>query len=58
MNCPACISQRWHTEAEWLNHPMRGHGFTREQGWTHPDAQKAHDAEMAEVERKLNERRK
>lgn len=33
--CPACIGERCHTPEEWLRHPMAGHGFTFEQGWTH-----------------------
>lgn len=35
--CPACESQRVHTAEEWKNHPFAGHGYVREQGWTHPD---------------------
>jgi hypothetical protein len=35
-NCPACIGKRCHTEEEWKNHPMRGHGF--EDGkWSKPE---------------------
>ncbi len=35
-NCSACVSQRFHTELEWKNHPMRGQGRTREWGFSHP----------------------
>lgn len=42
--CPACTAQRVHTEQEWTNHPTRGHGYTREQGWTHPQADVDHKA--------------
>jgi len=35
--CPACINKRFH-EAPGLDayHPLAGHGFIKEQGWTHP----------------------
>lgn len=37
-NCGACIAQRVHDNAEWAYfHPMAGHGFTPETGWTHAD---------------------
>ena len=35
--CAACKEKRYHTEEEWANHPNRGHGFSKEQGWTRPD---------------------
>jgi hypothetical protein len=35
--CAACDVKRLHTPEDWKNHPFAGHGFTREQGWTHPD---------------------
>ncbi len=34
-NCPACAERRVHTEADWANHPLCGHGFTLETGWTY-----------------------
>ena len=38
MDCPACAGQRLHTEPEWNeHHPYRGHGYTRESGWSHPE---------------------
>lgn len=41
-NCPACVSYRLHTEAEWDRyHPLRGHGYTKEQGYTHSDLARA-----------------
>ncbi len=40
--CPACVAQRLHTETEWKDfHPFRGHGYTKEHGWTHPDLAKS-----------------
>lgn len=32
--CPACSAHRVHSPEEWKNHPFRGHGYTRETGWT------------------------
>ncbi len=40
MNCKACRDHRCHTKVEWRNHPLAGHGFTPETGWTHPDAKR------------------
>lgn len=37
-DCPACQRGRHHEGDElkvW--HPYAGHGYTKEQGWTHPD---------------------
>lgn len=34
--CPACEAKRQHTEAELKTyHPLAGHGYTSESGWTH-----------------------
>ena len=33
---PACEAKERHDEDDWTFHLMRGHGFTREQGWSHP----------------------
>jgi hypothetical protein len=45
MDCPACAAQRLHSQLEWnTHHPYRGHGYTREQGWTHPDLKAEADA--------------
>ena len=38
--CSACEAKRIHTEEDWQHHPLRGHGFTKEQGWSHPDLAK------------------
>lgn len=39
--CPACIEYRQHTEADWKEfHKYVRHGYTKEQGWTHPDLDK------------------
>lgn len=40
VTCPACLERRVHTEEEWKHHKYRTHGFTPEQGWTHPDLAK------------------
>lgn len=39
--CPACREKRIHTDEEWKNHPLRGHGFADNRGWTHPDLEAA-----------------
>lgn len=59
--CPACIAKRLHSESEWeAFHPMRGHGYTREQGWTHPALKPANagpnEATSAAPEAKENAR--
>ncbi len=46
MECAACKEGRVHTAADWKNHPLAGHGYVGEQGWTHPDALAAHDADV------------
>lgn len=33
-DCPACLQKRCHTQAEWKTHPLAGHGFSKETGWT------------------------
>lgn len=34
--CPACIAGRYHEPEEVAaHHPMSGHGFTKETGWSH-----------------------
>jgi hypothetical protein len=45
-NCPACVGDRLHTEAEWENHPMRTHGYVHGMGWTHPEAERLHKVEV------------
>lgn len=42
--CAACVAHRCHTPAEWKNHPLAGHGYTPEQGWTHPSLGEAKNA--------------
>jgi hypothetical protein len=42
--CPACDAKRLHSEEEWKNHPLRGHGYTKEQGWSHPALKAEADA--------------
>jgi hypothetical protein len=35
-SCDACMAERWHTkEEDQRYHPLSGHGFTKETGWTH-----------------------
>lgn len=42
MNCPACAAGTYHTQQEFKDfHPLAGHGYTREQGWSHPDLEQA-----------------
>lgn len=37
-DCPACTTQRRHTEEDWQDHhPYARHGFSSGQGWSHPD---------------------
>jgi len=41
--CKACRDRRCHTELEKRKfHPLMGHGYTPETGWTHPDAELLH----------------
>jgi len=36
-DCPGCLAQRVHTDEETLRyHPWSKHGYTKEQGYTHP----------------------
>lgn len=46
IDCAACQERRCHTAEEWKNHPLAGHGYTPETGWTHPEAQRAHEREV------------
>lgn len=37
-DCPACRHFRLHSDDEQRAfHPMAGHGYAKEVGWTHPD---------------------
>lgn len=39
--CKACRDKRCHTKVEWRDfHPLAGHGYTPETGWTHPEAER------------------
>jgi hypothetical protein len=49
--CRACVARRAHTREEWKLHPFAGHGFTQEQGYTHPRL-----AELAEEDREASAR--
>jgi hypothetical protein len=40
-NCPACISGVRHDEISRRLHPLMGHGYTKETGWTCEAARKA-----------------
>ena len=45
--CGACMAERCHTKAEDAKyHPLSGHGYTKEGGWTDPRAKALHDAEL------------
>lgn len=54
-DCAACQAKRCHTAEEWANHPLAGHGFTPETGWTHPEAQRSHEAEVEAAKRYAQE---
>ncbi len=41
--CKACRDHCCHTKVEWRNHPLAGHGFTPETGWTHPEAKRLNE---------------
>lgn len=45
--CAACVGRRTHTAAEWKNHPLAGHGFTPETGWSLSEAKARSEAERA-----------
>ena len=53
MTCKACRDHRCHTKVEWRNHPLAGHGFTPETGWTHPEAERVSKEERAAVRRRI-----
>jgi len=44
-SCPACANRRLHTPEEWKNHPLAGHGYSPETGWSSPEAKAAHEVE-------------
>ncbi len=51
LTCPACARGTYHTLEEFKTfHPLAGQGYTRESGWTHPDAKTAHAVEKANLE--------
>lgn len=50
--CPACREQRPHTDKEWEHHPFHRHGYTREQGYSHPDLDPASPNYVAPETRK------
>ena len=49
VTCPACLEKRLHTHEDWRNHPLAGHGYAPELGWTHPEAQRASEKERKEI---------
>jgi hypothetical protein len=54
--CPACADRRYHTAEETrAHHPYSGHGYTREQGWTHPDLKAAVEKSKVEQAEKQSE---
>jgi hypothetical protein len=45
--CKACRDKRCHTELEKRKfHPLMGHGYSLETGWTHSEAQRLHEAAL------------
>ena len=39
--CPSCVADRRHSESDTKEfHPYAGHGFTKEQRWSHPELKK------------------
>jgi hypothetical protein len=48
--CKACRDKRNHTELEKRKfHPLMGHGYTPETGWTNPEAERLHNSEKAQA---------
>lgn len=46
-DCPACIAHRVHTEEERTTyHPLAGHGWVDGHGWTCPEVEQAHMADV------------
>jgi hypothetical protein len=47
MTCPACIAHGVHSPDERAcYHPLAGHGYQEGQGWSGPQAEQAHIAEV------------
>lgn len=56
--CPDCIAKTWHSLFNRIKyHPLAGHGFNKEQGWTHPEAKKLHDEEQLKLELEKNKKK-
>lgn len=52
-NCPVCQAGKHHTKAETRKyHPLVGHGYTPESGWTSPEAKKAFEENEEERKKK------
>jgi len=51
--CAACTGERCHTAEEWKKHPLAGHGYSKETGWTHPEAERLHAVELEAANAKL-----
>ena len=51
-DCPACSVKRLHSEEDWKNHPLAGHGFVKEQGWSCDEARIAFEIEVQTREAK------
>lgn len=44
LKCPACKKGYQHTEGQWqLFHPLAGHGYTKEQGFSSEGARLAYE---------------
>lgn len=50
--CPACAADRLHTATERSDyHPLAGHGYQEGQGWSSPEAEQAHIADVRAKEK-------
>lgn len=45
--CTACPYKRQHTAEDWKSHPLAGHGYSREVGWTCEAARVAYEQDEA-----------
>lgn len=51
-DCPACVWKRIHSTEDWENHPLAGHGFTKEQGYSSPIVREVMEKEKLEFDSK------
>ena len=51
--CPACAVKRLHTAEETAKyHPLAGHGYVENQGWSASEAEVAHQVEVEQCQTK------